>query len=328
MLELQRCTSKEQWDNYILENGGHPFQLWGWGQVKAGHGWSAERLLALENDEIVAAAQVLIRHLPAPLKSIAYVPRGLVCWSTRPGFEVEFYNEIANLVKRDYKSVALSIEPNSFDFSKPDKWVRSANKILPAETILLDLNLSESDLLAGMTKKTRQYIRKSSADVEIRQVKTSDGVEECLELYNQTAHRAGFNTHSRQYYFDVKLHMQDHSQIYAAYKGGEMVAFLWLIISADVGYELYGGVNELGQELRANYALKWHAIRLLKGWGLEQYDFGGMVAGGVANFKQGWAKESTLFAGSFDKPLSPLYRLWSKGLPLAKKTVQRVRRGR
>ena len=101
---------------------------------------------------------------------------------------------------------------------------------------------------------------------------------------------------------------------------------MWLAISGDTAYELYGGVNESGQELRANYALKWHAIRKVKEWGLRRYDFGGLVAGGVSNFKQGWSSEVTVFAGTFDRPLSPLYTLWSKGLPFAKKTLQKVRR--
>ena len=76
MIELQKCGDREQWDEYVLENGGHPLQLWGWGQVKAGHGWEAERVFAIEEDRIVGAAQVLVRKLPFPFKSFAYIPRG------------------------------------------------------------------------------------------------------------------------------------------------------------------------------------------------------------------------------------------------------------
>jgi lipid II:glycine glycyltransferase (peptidoglycan interpeptide bridge formation enzyme) len=97
-------------------------------------------------------------------------------------------------------------------------------------------------------------------------------------------------------------------------------------MSELTAYELYGGMTDRGQELRANYALKWHAIRKVKEWGLERYDFGGLVAGGVSTFKQQWSPEVTVFAGTFDKPLSPLYNLWSKGLPFAKRTLQKMRR--
>lgn len=323
MIEIQRCTDKELWDEYVLEHGGHPLQLWSWGQVKGGHGWVAERVFAYSDDTIVGAAQVLIRKLPSPLRSFAYIPRGPLL---NDEYKDEFLNLLAVLVKRDHHAVALSIEPDLLTFDKPDGWVRSTNKVLSAETILIDLKKSESDLLGVMAKKTRQYIRKSAADVKIRQVKQREDIEACLAIYRQTAERAGFNLHSNQYYLDVFLQMQDYSPIFVAYEGHEPVAFLWLAISEDTAYELYGGVNDRGQELRANYALKWHAIRKMKDWQLTNYDFGGLVVGGVSNFKQHWSPDVTVYAGTFDKPLSPLYPLWSKGLPFAKKAIQTVRR--
>lgn len=323
MIELQRCSDKEQWDEYILENGGHPLQLWSWGQVKTGHGWIAERIFAYDEDAIVGAAQVLIRRLPAPFRTFAYIPRGPLASDSTMG---EFLDKLAVLAKRDHHSVALSIEPDVLEFEKPEGWVRSTNKVLSAETILLDVSQRESEILAKMAKKTRQYIRKSGADVTVRQVKGHQQIEDCLAIYKQTAKRAGFNLHQDQYYLDVFLQMQDYSPIFAAYVGEEMVAFLWLAISETTAYELYGGMNEKGQELRANYALKWHAIKKVKEWGLTRYDFGGLVAGGVSHFKQGWSSEVTVLAGTFDKPLSPLYTLWSKGLPFAKRTLQSMRR--
>jgi peptidoglycan pentaglycine glycine transferase (the first glycine) len=324
MIELQRCTDKEQWDDYVLENGGHPLQLWGWGQVKAGHGWKAERIFAVnEDDAVIGAAQVLVRKLPTPFRSFSYIPRGPI---VENDYLAEFLNAVGSFVKRNHHSVVLSIEPDTSDFEPPQGWVRSTSKILSAETILLDLRKSESDLLADMAKKTRQYIRKSSSDVTIKQAKSREDIEICLDLYEKTSHRAGFNTHDRQYYVDVFLQMQDHSPVYIAYSQGEAVAFLWLAISETTSYELYGGMNEQGQELRANYALKWYVMKKVKEWGLERYDFGGLVAGGVATFKQGWSIDTTLLVGTFDKPLSPLYALWSKGLPVAKKIIQKIRR--
>jgi len=324
MIEIQKCGDKEQWDEYVLETGGHPLQLWGWGQVKAGHGWTAERIFALDDEKVVGAAQVLIRKLPLPFHSFAYIPRGPI---VEDGFKNDFLNALAAMVKRDYRSVVLSVEPNSFEFEKPDGWLRSNNKVLSAETVLLDLHKSESDLLTVMAKKTRQYIRKSAAEgITIRQVRSKEDLEACLHIYRQTAQRAGFNLHQSQYYHDVFNLMGDHSPIFAAFLEDKPIAFLWLAISSETAYELYGGMNDDGQRLRANYALKWFAIRKVKEWGLTQYDFGGLVVGGVSVFKQGWSEEETVFAGTFDKPLSPTYTLWSKGLPAAKAILQKLRR--
>lgn len=323
MTEIQKCVDREQWDDYVLENSGHPLQLWGWGQVKAGHGWVADRFFLYDDtDTIVSAAQVLTRKLPLPFKAFSYIPRGPVGESS-----TDFLQKLAVNVKREYKSLALSVEPDSLQFDAPAGWQKGSNSVLPAGTIALDLTKNESDLLTDMAKKTRQYIRKSAAEaVTIKQVHTKAELEEVLKIYYQTAHRAKFNLHDQQYYLDVFTNMADNTLVYATYEGDTPIAFLWLALSESTAFELYGGVNERGQELRVNYALKWHAIRKAKEWGLKTYDFGGLISGGVSVFKQGWASEETHFAGTFDKPLSPLYGLWSKGLPAAKKIVRKLKR--
>ncbi|HUC96648.1 MAG TPA: peptidoglycan bridge formation glycyltransferase FemA/FemB family protein [Candidatus Saccharimonadales bacterium] len=327
MTQLTQCHSKLDWDDYILENGGHPLQLWGWGEVKSVHGWSAERLFLRDDndDSIHCAAQVLIRRLPWPFKSLAYVPRGpLIC---REDDSEDMLQKLADYVKDKYHSVAISIEPDAVEFTIPLMWQRSDNHILPSKTILLDLDKNESELLNNMAKKTRQYIRKSASEaMEIKRVRDRVELDKCLAIYHQTARRAKFDLHDDQYYYDVFGNLDDNSQLFAAYVDDQPVAFLWLAISADTALELYGGMNEKGQELRLNYALKWHAIRKCKEWGLTRYDFGGLLEGGVTTFKMGWAESPTELAGTFDRPLSARYSAYSRGLPLAKKTVRRIKK--
>lgn len=338
MIRLQQCREKEKWDDFVMKNGGHPLQLWAWGQVKSEHGWRVDRILGYDaNSEVVAAAQVLVRTLPFPLRAFAYVPRGPVSrvgggdhdpetvGAGSAAQTGEFLDAVAQHVKREHHAVALSIEPDAVDFTPPAGWVESENTVLSPETVLLDLTQSEADLLAHMAKKRRQYIRKSGALVETRELTSPEDFEECLDIYQQTARRADFGLHDLQYYRDVHDEMADHSPIFGAYKDGTLVSFLWLGTSATTAYELYGGMNQEGQDLRANYALKWYAIRKAKEWGMTRYDFGGLVAGGVAQFKHGWSEEFTTFAGTFDKPLSPFYLVWNKGLPLVLRTVRAVR---
>src|SRR5690606_304455 len=132
-----------------------------------------------------------------------------------------------------------------------------------------DLTKHESELLAVMAKKTRQYIRKSAAEnIVIKTVKNKQQLAKCLDMYHATAKRARFDLHNDDYYYDVFDKLGDHTVIFAAYSNDEPIAFLWLAVSADTSYELYGAMSEQGQQLRANYALKWHAIRKIKEWGL------------------------------------------------------------
>lgn len=317
MNEIIECKDEDVWNNYVLDNGGNPLQLWGWGELKANYGWQVDRQILLDEDgHFLAGAQLLIRHLPWPFRSLVYIPRGPVGESD----SARFLDQLTSYVKQKYRPLVLSIEPDAMRFDVPEGWRQSASKILPDETIMLDLERDEADLLADMSKKTRQYIRKSSADgLTIKRVASREAFVSCLDIYHQTSSRANFPIHSDEYYYDVHKKLGENSQIFVAYKDKKPVAFLWLAISADVAYELYGGMDDTGRELRSNYALKWQAIKKCQEWGIGRYDFGGLIDGGVSTFKLGWASRPTKMAGTFDLPLSAFYGLWYKFLPLIKK---------
>ena len=239
MTKLTLCHDKSEWDDYVLENDGHPLQLWGWGEVKSIHGWKAFRLfLYNDEDKILGAVQLLVRKLPWPLKSLSYVPRGPVVNEVN---RVELLSTLVEYVKRVHHSVAISIEPDKVEYAVPQGWKKSKNHILPSKTIILDLNKSDSELLNDMAKKTRQYIRKSASEaMTIEKVRNKSDLDKCLGIYQLTAKRAKFDLHSNQYYYDVFSKLADYSQVFAAYVDDQPIAFLWLAISADSAYELYG----------------------------------------------------------------------------------------
>ncbi|MHA7280320.1 lipid II:glycine glycyltransferase FemX [Arthrobacter sp. MDT2-2] len=328
-LSVSPCFDRALWDTTVNQLGGHPQQLWGWGETKAAHGWSADRVIVAEDGVVVGAAQIVCRSLPLPLRNLAYIPRGP---QTAPGREVEVLEAVAGYVRAAHRSVALSIEPDWDAASDAVRalpaagWKVSTNTILIGRTLILDLSRSEDELLADMTKKHRQYIRKSGREgLEIRRVVRSE-IGACLDVYRLTAERAGFGIHEDSYYLDIFDNLGDASPVYAAFSGDDVVAFLWLSVTDTTSFELYGGMTEEGERLRANYALKWFAISEMKARGVVRYDFNGLLNDGVSKFKMGWAKHEDQLAGTWDLPLSPFYPLFSRALPLAKRSMQVARR--
>lgn len=335
-LDVTPCTDRELWDETVNALGGHPLQLWGWGELKSAHRWSAERLLVRAESgadgaagEVVGACQLLTRPLPGPLGGFVYAPRGPVIARAlaSPG---EIADAVADYVRRTRRAVAVSIEPdeNAGDFPLGSAWRAAQTPVLPARTLILDLTRSEDELLGDMSKKHRQYIRKSSREegMEIRPVTTAAELDACLEVYRATSERAEFGLHEDSYYHDAFSMLGEAAPVWASYVDGEPVAFLFMANSARTAFELYGGMNETGQRLRANYALKWHAIRAMKDRGVERYDLGGLINDGVTTFKTGFASHENLLAGSWDRP-GPGYWVWNRGLPLAKKIVRALNRG-
>ena len=375
MLKIIEITDRKEWDDFINEHGGHPLQLWGWGELKSqSPTWKVKRVFLKNGEEkyidrkkkdhsdIVAAAQILVRKLPFPLRNFAYIPRGALVISKKPIERARISREIALWVSKNIKPkpVCLTMEPdwNNGDFELLNGWRRSKNTILIPRTLILDLTQNEDELLAKMSKKTRQYIRKSGGEVKARQLKTEEEIDRALEIYTETAKRAGFAIHSKDYYHKLYQKMGENSPIFGAFiekeqgeptkehenaetfeeyktaeervaeklKNQEMVAFLWLAQSDSVAFELYGGITEAGQKARANYALKWIAIIEMKNRGAKRYDFNGLLNDGISKFKAGFANHEDLLVGTLDFPISKTYFIWNSFLPSAKKIVRKFKK--
>lgn len=320
MITVEQCTNRQEWDSDVLDTAGHPLQLWGWGEVKARGNWRVERLYVRENEEVIGQCQLLFRSLPWPLGKLAYASRGPVAAMDKREVVLE---ALAAYVKNKHGATVLTVEPDWEVMPQMKGWRVSPNPILMARTLILDLSLSEGDLLSHMTKKTRQYIRKSEKEgLEIRQARNLEDIAACLAIYKETARRAGFALHKDDYYEDIFASLESHSQVFMAMHQGRVVAFLWLAASKDIAFELYGGMNDEGQQLRANYFLKWSVVQQMKGQGVRRYDMNGLLNDGVSKFKQGFADHETMLVGTYDRPLSPFYSVWAKGLPAAKKIVR------
>lgn len=318
MTEVRVHTNERKWNQFVQEHNGHPLQLWGWGKVKASHNWHVERVQVGQG-----GAQLLIKRLPKPFGPLVYIARGpfgslLSNDSDR--------RELARYVKQTYRPTLMSAEPDTTGTLTWKGWRKSPNHILISRTAVLDLTNSEDELLRGMSKKTRQYIRKSAGEgIEVVQAATVGDIDACLAIYKQTAQRAGFALHGDDYYRDIFTNLGNNSPVFIARHQGVAVAFLWPIISDAMAFELYGGMNDDGQHLRANYHLKWSVVQEMKRRGLTRYDVNGLLNDGVSAFKKGFIPTETMLSGTYDLPLSPLYPVWTTLLPTFKKIMRKLR---
>lgn len=328
-LSVRPCTDRAVWDGLVNERGGHPLQLWGWGEVKAAHQWQVERLMVADGDTPVGGAQVLYRALPWPLKSLAYLSRGPVC---APEDAAEVLDAVGRHVRDTRRSVALVAEPDWDAGSAGEQSLAAAgfrrtdSTILIPRTLILDLTRSEDELMAAMSRTTRANVRKNlKGNLEFRRVADERELGKILEIYRQTAARAGFGIHSDGYYRDIWRFLGEDSPIIAAFDDGEPVAFVWIAKSAGTAFELYGGVSEAGQKARANYGVKWAAFTEMKADGCTRYDLNGLLNDGISDFKKQFAQHEDLLVGTWELPLSPLYPVYATGMPIARRTLQRGR---
>ncbi len=339
-LTTTRCQTQQEWDAAVQTHGGHPLQLWGWGELKSAHNWQAIRLLVHDDGQLIGTAQILLRPLPWPFRALAYTPRGP---QAAAGRERDVLAAVAQQCAQ-LGAVSCTVEPDWEHHTQPGNpqqpgtpqpdpatWLRAAGyrpgtqHILIPTTLVLDIRQSEAELQSAMSKKTRQYIRKSARNnVAVRRATAAD-LPDVLAIYRETAARAQFGIHADDYYRDLFRLMGEQTPIYVATHEGHIVAFLWLARSQTTVFELYGGMNETGQRLLANYTLKWAAILEQQQFGATRYDFNGLLNDGISQFKRGYANHENLLVGTWDAPLNNWYPLYAKTLPLVRNALSAVR---
>lgn len=326
-MNLLEITDEAVWNDYV--NGhpyGHPLQLWGWGEAKRPD-WRPVRLVLVDNGQWRAGAQVLLWPIPKTRWFVAYVPRGPVAEAGSVSAK-QLMEAVAEWAKAQ-GALYVRIEPawrlETLDWPG---WKRAQHQLQMRQTYVVDLTLSRDELLAAMSRKHRQYSGKALRDgVVIRQLEPGV-VGDMYHLYSETAARAGFGIHARDYYLNLSRSLGEFSWLYEAQFENQPVAFLWLAAAGSTAFELYGGVNATGQKMRANYALKWQAIVDAQAAGLSLYDFNGRVSEGVSQFKEGFGPQEVDWVGTWDRPLQPfLYGVWEGAWPVIKR-AGRLMKGR
>jgi lipid II:glycine glycyltransferase (peptidoglycan interpeptide bridge formation enzyme) len=186
--------------------------------------------------------------------------------------------------------------------------------VQPPITRVLDLTVGEEALRDGLKRKHRQYVNKAErAGLDIDRFEGSsfpesavrEAVADFNRIYRLTAERAGFVARAPEYYQRVwdTLAPGGHVRLSFAVKGDERLATIFHFTCGDRVVEAYGGMTDAGAELRANYLLKWAAIRDFAREGFKVYDMWGLATGGIRQFKEGFGGDEIAYVGARDLAL-------------------------
>jgi lipid II:glycine glycyltransferase (peptidoglycan interpeptide bridge formation enzyme) len=325
-------TDAAAWDAFVESAAHRSFpQLWAWGELRTGAGWRPLRIAVGPDEQHPrAGAQLLLRRVPLSRWSLAYAPRGPVGDLDDPavrdalvaGLRDLGVNERIGRLRADPETTPA--EPYGAALLT-DPW-RDAPKVQPPTTRLIDLTADHDALWSDLARKHRQYVSKAAREgVTVEQVdtETSPGPTAVILadfdlIYRSTGQRAGFAVRIPDYYRRVyaAYAATGRARLFFAVRDGERVATLFHLICGDRVAEVYGGMTEVGAASRANYLLKWEAIRAFQADGLRTYDLWGLATGGIRKFKEGFGGEERTWVGSRDLPLHG-FGDWMVGLALA-----------
>lgn len=315
------------WDAFVeTSDPGSYLQLSAWATVKAANGWSAHRIEAPAEpaDSLPPiGAQVLVRR-PRPMPwAFAYAPRGPVARAWTPeavaGFTATVRDELGTRAGGvSHLRVDPEVELDGADDPggslrrafRAAGW-RPAAAIQPNATRIIDLRADEASLWGDLRKKWRQYVNKARSGGITVVDGSRDRLPEFYRIYRETADRAGFLIRTEGAYRDVWDAFAPGGRarlLFAQGPDGEPMATLFLVRSGPRVVEPYGGMTPVGAETRANYLLKWEAIRSSREAGARSYDLWGLATGGIAHFKTGFGGREVRYVGAWDLVLDPLGR--------------------
>ncbi|HEU0293535.1 MAG TPA: peptidoglycan bridge formation glycyltransferase FemA/FemB family protein [Anaerolineales bacterium] len=363
----------------------HFLQTYEWGQVKAKYGWSplyavwgADGVWKVESDpkqlstfhSPVAAALILKRQILrngfAARLSILYSPKGpLLDWSNEPlrkrvldDLQSFARKQGAIFLKMDPDVVLGMGVPNSNDDVvdangqavvpelKRRGWEFASDQIQFKNTVLIDLNPTEEEMLARMKQKTRYNIRLAEKKGVALRVGTLDNVGMLYKMYAETSIRDGFVIRDEGYYQTVwKIFMAgDQSPVsnlqssnspvtnyqlpiaepLIAEVNNEPVAAIFVFYFARRAYYVYGMSRDVHREKMPAYLLQWEAMKRAKARGCTVYDLWGAPdvfdesdsLWGVYRFKEGLGGKVVRTLGAWDFAPSPLwYKMYSEIIP-------------
>lgn len=315
-MELIYFTERGQLNNFVkngeaadLKHGGAEFlQSWEWGELIERGGERIMRLGVREGKKIVAAATLIKKELRGSY-FYWYAPRGPIVSaeaSSKPAVEDFLFNEIKKL---DQQALFLRIEPSA-DWYKESNKIRARKSLdlQPQETLILELENSEEELLAAMHQKTRYNIRLAEKKGVIIKPGTSEQCPEFWRLMNLTGDRDQFRIHDAAHYENLVRTDNGFVKLFLAeYVGRNIAAGLFCFWGNKVTY-MHGASDNEYRNVMAPYLLQWSVIKTARAQGYKYYDFYGISEKkwpGVTRFKLGFGGQRIKYAGAHDLIFKP-----------------------
>lgn len=336
-IRVSEALEDAQWDRFVVATpGGHHVQTSLWALVKASQGWKPIRILATENDHIVAGSQMLIHSYPL-IGSVGYVTKGPLCSNDNPEL-VKYLIKQIRRISQDHHCQLLAIQPpNSGHYMSTllaeQGFRRSTLELAPVASILINLSLDVDQIFAQLKQKTRQYINRSKREGITIHEGTINDFHIFYSLHLDTSKRQKFMPYPKSYYKTMRrvLEPHGHFQILIAKYKDQAVSGLLVIPFKDTVITKIIGWSGLYHELRPNEALYWGSIQWAKKHGYQYLDLEGvdpvgaryalqgkpitkLISHSPDKLKYGFGGKIVLYPEAYDLVYNPVYRWLYYGL--------------
>jgi lipid II:glycine glycyltransferase (peptidoglycan interpeptide bridge formation enzyme) len=326
MLEINEKVEQNKWNEFIINNKGSFLQSFEWGEFQNALGERTFRFVVLENNLILAQAQMIKQVFPFMGKSFFYIPFGPIF---KKDIEREKKKEIFDFLLNHIKQISenavfLKVEPICALFAEKD-FNNPLKRIQPQKTLILSLEQNEEEILKNFTEKVRYNIKLSERKrVQIRF--QDEYAPEFYDLIKKTTKRGKFHAFQEKHYkklfdfnnedFKVKLCLADYK--------GKIIGAGILVIFGRQGQCIHSASDWEYRALKAPNLLQWKRIRFLKENKCQEYNFGGIDEKkwpGLTSFKRGFGGKEFIYPEGKDIVFQKVWYWIYKILRIFKKII-------
>lgn len=317
-----------------------PFtQTVAWAATKALTGWEAQRIVVQRPTGEWAGAQLLLQRVPGGLGRFAYAPRAplVACADPIRAHDLRVALLRAMRTLRAEKVVLVRIEPGSSQIVDPEgnvvqpdpaltvhlrePWLEAATAaglrprlaapIQPRSSRRIALAGGIDAVRAGWRSKWRQYARQAGSEGVTVRLGTPDELPSLSAVMRSISERTGSASRSGEAFAQLMRAFGPRAELLIAERTAadgarELLGALLVVRTESGSTELFGGATDVGNAVRAPYALKAFAIERAVEQGSVWYDMWGLVTPGIAHFKAGWGGEVHAYPGALDLDLDPI----------------------
>jgi lipid II:glycine glycyltransferase (peptidoglycan interpeptide bridge formation enzyme) len=263
-----------------------------WAKFQKTLGVASLRIAILENEEIVAFAQIFLKKLPLDLIKIE-IPRAPL---GEPRYFFQVLEEIQKIAK-EQKAIFARFEFQRNLNLESLKLQKAGEDNFPLATIRLDLSKSEEEILAQMKPKGRYNIRLAQKHKVIVSVEKS--VDAFFSLLQKTTARDGFAGHPKDYYQKMLDIFGNNCELLVAKQNEKPLAAILVTFAGDTATYYFGASDHEFRNLMAPYLIQFEAIKIAKKRDCHFYDFLGVAPenakdhhlAGVSSFKKKFGGE-------------------------------------
>ncbi len=275
---------------------------------------------------------VLQKNLPFG-RSMLYSPMLSEAQAESIKYKVESFLKEIKIISQKSKSIFYRLEINIDSQQWNNKtmkqlgFVKSFEEMQPEHTRIINLELSEAEILAQMKQKGRYNIKIAEKNgVKIEEV---TDIDRFYALYHSMASRHGITYRSRDYFQKLldNLLPKGYCKVFIAAANGQDLAAAIITYYSQTATYLFGGSSDINKNYMAPYLLHWHIMQQAKARGCKKYDLFGVSPrgkndhawSGVTAFKEKLGGEYVELLGSYDLVFKPTeYQLF--------KIVEKIRR--